>query len=221
MSVTARTGSTQHGFSLVELLVAMTIMALVAALLGNSIRFSADATIAIEAGVYRAESIHLMYRALSRQFRHARPVVAVDPDGGRTVEFEASQRRVSFIAVPPEMLGVRALHRIRIEIENDPDINGSNGRIVISYEPYRRGASFIRVSADGSFRILDGFGRAEFAYFDAQRRPSGQWHDEWLYTDRLPDLVRLRIFGTDAASRDPVDLIMTTPAHAVVRDVGV
>ncbi len=211
----------QRGFSLIELLIAMTILALVASVMSSSIRFSINTASVVEARVAAAETDHLVHRALRRHLQLARPVGMQDEDGDWQVDFEASRNSVSFIAPAPEALNVTGLVRIRLDIVNDSEVSGDAGQLLIQFEPYRQGRTGATRRTGDSRVILDGFGRAEFAYFDAKRRPSGQWVDAWQYADRLPDLVRLRVLTRRDAGEDTVELVIATKANAVVREAGV
>ena len=103
--------SAQHGFSLIELLIAMTILALVAGIMSSSVRFSINTASVVEARVAEAETGHLVHRALRRQLQLARPVGLQDEDGDWQVDFVASPNSVAFVAPAPAALNDAGLVR--------------------------------------------------------------------------------------------------------------
>ncbi len=203
------TKSTCAGFTLVELLVALTIMALVLGLLMNSMRFSLSTVDAVESRIAAIESLHQSQRALRRQLQLATPVLSVDSENPEQLDFTAGLKQLDFIAPIPGLSKGAGLYRISLRIEDDPRPDGHGGRLMMSYRMYIDAFeqnAYERESRE--FVLLEDFSRARFSFFDTARLSGAQWSHEWPHVDRLPGLVRLHIDRGDGSDGNALDLIV-------------
>jgi general secretion pathway protein J len=179
------------GFTLVELLIALTIIALIAGLMTNSMGFSLATAETVEQRILDVESLHAAQRAFRRQVQLARPVILESEAEGARIEFAATATQLDFIAPVPGLTMGGLLHSISMRIDE------SNGQLLMVFAPYlddsRDGEE---VFAASEVVLFEDFERAEFSYLDTLRIGSNNWLREWRDAGRLPDLVRLRIeFG--------------------------
>ena len=204
------------GFTLVELLVALTIMGMVSGLMMNSINFSMKTVGAVESRIAAIESFHQSQRALRRQIQLAQPVLDRDSEIPRQLDFDAKVNQLEFVGPVPGLGNGGGLYRISLRIEDGYGTEGNNGRLTMSY---RMNVSSLRYPtndfATNEVVLLENFSRARFSYFDTLPAVGGNWTSDWQYADRLPDLVRLNVAFDDAGD-DAYDLIVairaTTPA---------
>ncbi len=207
MTAGTRISLRNDGFTLVELLVALTIMAMVAGLLGNSMSFSLGTTETVESNIADVESLHQAQRAFRRLVQLARPIVNDDSPEELRLDFAASATRLDFIAPLPGLVMGGLLHRVSMRI----DVPG--GRVTMVYRPYLDDSQ----DGDNAFGIdevtlVEGFSDATFSYLDTLSANAVPWVDEWRHPDRLPDLVRLSLHYDDQARTAPAELIVAIKA---------
>lgn len=196
-----------RGFTLVELLVALTIMAMVAGILANSMSFGLGTTEKVEASIDHSESLQQVQRAVRRLVQQARPVIVNPGIEPQVLEFQATSRQLDFVAPLPGIGSGGLLYHVSLQFDDaDPDSH----RLVMRYMPYLPGVQRQGVDQQiHEYLLLDGFSFANFSYLDALNRNGEDWADEWRNPGRLPDLVRLSIgFGNEGVS-DPVDVIVS------------
>jgi general secretion pathway protein J len=203
------------GFTLVELLVALTIMGMVSGLLMNSISFSMKTVDAVESRIADIESFHQSQRALRRQIQLAQPILDRDSENPRQLDFGAKVNQLEFIAPLPGLGNGGGLYRISLRIENDFGTEAYGGRLTMNY---RMHVDSLR-HAGNDFEtnevvLLENFSHASFSYFDTLSAIGGNWASDWQHADRLPDLVRLHVVFDDDAVDDAFDLIVAIRATA-------
>jgi len=198
-----------RGFTLVELLVALTIMAVVLGLLTNSMQFSLKTTDAVESSIASAASLHQGQRALKRQLQMAVPVRKAGSDDEDTLEFAAASKELEFVAPLPGLTTGGGLYRITIRVEDDVRLGGGDGRLLMTYRSFVEESEFSRnVEESPELVLLQGFSDAEFSYLDTHQARATDWTTDWRHADRLPDLVRLRVDFSDNLDDDFLDLIV-------------
>ncbi len=210
----ARTTNACRGFTLVELLVALTIMAVVAGLLTNSMQFSLKTVDAVESSIATSVSTHQAQRALKRQLQQALPIRRTDSDGGEKLEFAATRKEVQFVAPLPGLASGGGLYRISLRVEDATMLGSDSGKLLMTYRSFMEDSEFNRNSEEPrEVVLLEGFSDAEFSFLDSLRRTaSSDWAHEWRHDDRLPDLVRLHIDFNNALDDDDLDLILAIKA---------
>lgn len=201
-----------RGFTLVELLVALTIMAMVAGLLMNSMSFSVNMAETVESGLYDVESLHQAQRAFRRQVQLARPLLRPDGPESQVLEFGATSSQLDFVAPLPGLSMGDLMYRISLQIVEPPGLPQGAGSLVMRYRPYLDGFG---PDSDDDVReavLFEGFSSASFSYLDTLAVGAGSWSQEWRHTARLPDLVRLSIDFDGAKTDDPTEFIVAIKA---------
>lgn len=200
------------GFTLVELLVALSVMAIVLGLVGSSLSFSARSADSIEAGVSATEEIYLVQEALRRQMQLAQPVKRVDEAGSGRLDYAATSKSLEFVAPMPGPGGYDGFYRISLTIEEDPFADGAGGRLVMRHRIYIPAADPTAPPVDAGERIvLGGFASGDFAFLDS-RSSNADWTGNWRQTGRLPEFVRLQINWPEASGRRFPDLVVAVKA---------
>jgi general secretion pathway protein J len=183
------------GFTLVELLVAMALLALLSVLLVGGLRLSRGAVIGSEAATEKLLRTELALNVIRRQLERADPV----PLGGATpplVGFAGDAASVVFIAPPGAYLALGGEEITWLAIEAAP----GGGRIVLRFRPLDRTRDrwppALDPAAMQTVVLVDGVAHAELAYFGrAQPDADPQWWAEWHDRTALPGLIRLAIAG--------------------------
>jgi general secretion pathway protein J len=178
----------EHGFTLVELLVAITLFAVLATTLFGALRFG---TRAAEQGTARlewTEEVAVAANFLRSQIAGAEPLQK-DEDGQKSVAFEGQLGSVEFVALPPAHLaGGGGWQTLHVGLEDE----GGRGRLVLTWRLVRPDAA--APNAPSRTVLLDGVTSVAFGYFGATAAGEDpQWHNRWQDAISLPLLMRLRV----------------------------
>jgi general secretion pathway protein J len=196
-----RSGKGEAGFTLMEMLVSMVLLALVLALLPGAFRLArgtwdATARLERESGLERTRTL------LTARLAEAIPLFDQAEAGLVGIAFEGTADRLRFVAPTPNGPAGGGLYRFEIGKSPDEDGAGRPSALLASVAPYARSADGARDSAAPERHVLiDGVTSVTFRYWGrrALREPPA-WHDAWPRKDALPDLVEMTIAAREAAT---------------------
>ena len=190
----------QRGFTLLEILIAVTLLALLVAMAYGTLRTAVRATRSGEALIERTDRMRVAQEFLRRQLSHAMPLPFERlEDSGENRVFVADAESLRFVAPMPGHLARGGPHvqwltfvserdGMRLEFDH-AQLNG--------YDPDNPKGDSEREPVT----LIDGIrdGRFEFRELDEQGE-LGDWDTSWDDPQRLPLLVRL-VLEFDEASR--------------------
>jgi general secretion pathway protein J len=197
-----------QGFTLVELLVALTLMALMSLILFGGVRFGIRAWEAGGAHIDDASRIEtvqsLLRRTISRARFPSQPATAP-----RFPVFEGSADQLSFIAPLPAHRGIGGSYLFRLATRTE------NGRtdLLLAWQVFRpdgyAGKANLR---DEQTALLKDITAIELSYYGSPGPEDPiQWWSSWEGAYGRPAMVRLRMeFPTGDRRRWP-DLIIRVP----------
>jgi len=192
------------GFTLVELLVAMTLLGLIFVALFGGLRFG---TRTWETGNERSEAfaeVELMQSLLRRQLAQA--VMLRVPKGAEAV-FVGEGDRLGFAAPGPSQTGVGGLYLFEVFTEPSDE----NHRLVLRWQIHRPELEF-PLDGEASKRrvLLENVEGLRFSYFgDTEKKNDVQWNDSWSGLDVLPKLVSIQVALPSGDGRYWPDLIVS------------
>jgi general secretion pathway protein J len=193
------------GFTLVELLVAMALLALLSALLVAGLHVSSTAVLRNEAASETLLRSELAFDLIRRQVERAVPLELASSDDSAPIAFLGDETSVVFVAPPGAFLAPGGEEITWLAIER----GAAGARIVLRYRPLDRTHDqwppVLDASGMQSVVLLDGLAQAAFSYFG--RAPPGadpQWWQEWRQQTTLPTLIRLAIAGANGSWPDLV-----------------
>jgi general secretion pathway protein J len=188
-------GRGERGFTLLEMLIAMTLLGLLMLGLFGGLRLGArvwEATDARSADRARVEAVQRFIRTYLGQ---ARPLAAADRTGGDLVAFVGRSGGLDFTATLPAHLSAGGFEHVALSLaEGDRD----GRRLVLEHGKLRRHedgrAELFELDEPETAVLLDNVAAAEFSYYGVRGRGGdAEWTDRWDDEDRLPLLVRIRI----------------------------
>jgi general secretion pathway protein J len=201
----------EAGFSLVEVLVALVLLALLSMALFFSVRFGMTAW---QRGGERSEQIHtsmLVQDLLRRLIGQAYPLVLAGGSGTGRVDFEGTATSLDFLAPVPVALASGGRARFKIAIER----RSGGSDLTLTSRPELAANDAAPELARKT--LLASIETGEFAYFGAaQSQPQARWHQRWSGALSLPELVRVRVRFARSDSRLWPDL---TIAPRITADV--
>ncbi len=181
----------QAGFTLVELLVVLTLLGLIWVAIFGGLRFGARVW---EVGAERSESLNepqlvqgLLRRQITQAFRLAQRAEDVD----QPAAFLGEEARLRFVAPAPAHAVQGGLYAYELATER-----GDRGdRLVLRWRLFRPEVALAFDADDAERRILlDGVETVTFSYYGARRgEDESRWETAWAEGLALPQLVSVRV----------------------------
>jgi general secretion pathway protein J len=205
-----RSRHSRAGFTLLELLVAMTVLGLLMALLSANMQTSTKAWLHSESRFFDTNKIQHVQTFLQKQISQIYPKFMSAVGSDARVDFDGRRDTLQFLSPVPEALdnGGRAYTKLSV-VQSGNDV-----QLVMTQ---REELAWNESAKMPSNILIKGLKSAEFSYFgkDAtQTLPS--WHDSWLGKQELPKLIRVRAKFDDGKRSWP-ELIV---APRISVDVG-
>lgn len=181
---------TVQGFTLIEVLIAMTLLGIMVVLLFSSLRIAAESWNSAESRTVAVNKKAVVYQFFKHHLASIRPVMLPIP-----AESEGAEPQIAFQGYPQRMLFVAPLPASSarkgwqiFDIAPDPN---QISRIMVGLSPYQPNT----VVNPEKVPLLDHIKSFSFAYFGATDNSpgTGVWQDQWVGINQLPRLIRVRI----------------------------
>lgn len=201
------------GFTLLELLLAISILALMFALLAGGVRFGVAAwEKGSTLGKHTAE-LRTAHRLIRRQIERSRPVRRPDRREERHLAFVGDADGLRFVAPPPAHLSEPGVYLIRLSIEA-----GARGkRLIMAWR--RLQPDYSDFAEDGEMEsviLADRLADGAISYFGRlDDEEDGRWHRRWAEAAELPRLVKISLRYPDAERRQWPDLVAAPQVRAM------
>lgn len=172
----------EAGFTLLELLIAMTLLGLLTVALFAGLKFGTRVWAASETATAGANKVNAIQMLLSREIARAYPLFVTKDVTDAHVEFDGTERTITFLGPDPRGSGAM----LRISALASGGENTATLKIVARPE-------LSNVRNDATMAELHGLRFLEFAYFGAEdAKTAPAWHAVWQNEKRLPTLIRIR-----------------------------
>lgn len=189
----------QAGFTLIEAMVALALIALLGVVMFEGVRFGQVAYGKVVRQGGAAWSTFSSQQLLRRILESAYPQ---EPLGSGAYGLQGQHDALTVTAAAVQAAG-GSLLRYRMFMRRETD--GSNA-LVISWQPQRVGDAG-EISAVQEV-LVDHIVALEWSYGSSDAAGAFTWHDSWQQTQSLPALIRLRVrFAPEDARRWP-DLVI-------------
>ena len=187
------------GFTLVELLVATTLLALLSVMLFGGLRFGARAWEAGGESIERTGEVEAVQELLRRTLSEA---ATSDLTGAEPQDALAGAAdRVSFIAPLPQHVGLGGFGRYRLGLDEA-------GHLLLAWEPHRLERKLEDPLSGEPAVILQGVAALTIAYYGAERGgETPDWHDGWS-SGGLPKLIRVEVAFAKGDRRRWTELVI-------------
>lgn len=192
----------QRGFTLVELLLSVTLMALLLGLAYGGLTAATKSSSRGQALLEETGRLRLTHQFIRRQLNQMLPLpYGLDEDDGLTQMFEGSDRFVQYVAPMPGYLGSGGPHVQRLEF-----VDGNDGLELWFRHALTQEFEPAMLDEQEPVVLLTGLEWAQFEYLQVvEPGEEGEWLSHWDTSDSLPTVVRLDIdFGESSQLTWPV-----------------
>jgi prepilin-type N-terminal cleavage/methylation domain-containing protein len=177
------------GYTLIELIVALALMALASLLIVEGIRFGNRAWDAVSRHLSRVDDIALAQHVLRDRLSQTYPARPENQGGQTRFAIEGGSDELTFSA-PAVHAQTAGLLRYRVYWDH-----GSAARALkISWQRDDDGsASAVDLNGWHDEVLLKDVDAASFEYFERGENRTGHWVPTWLHQAKLPPLVRIKV----------------------------
>lgn len=208
-------GRGEAGFTLLELLVSMTVLALLSIMMVGGLHFGARVWERTESAAQDQGRIASVQALLRRQVAQMAGQQVRGLDRRPRVAFEGSGERLVFVAPLPQYIGQGGYYVIALEVE----AAGSARSLVMRWEPFDREPPGLAVSEKARKEILAAnVETLTFKYFGRDRRgtPTG-WLGAWNAADQLPELIDIAVTFSEPSEENWPRLVAAVITGTVER----
>ncbi len=175
----------EAGFTLLELLISMTLLGLLMLVVLGGLRFGARAWERNEAHATATDDVRLAQALLRRELVRIYPFFLLDQAHiqDQHVDFDGTADSMSFLAPSPDALAEAGRARITLtRAERDGHLAmvfSARPELASSTQPY-------------SEILVEGLKSLDFSYFGSEQTTGApSWHDRWSKETHLPQLIRV------------------------------
>jgi len=195
-------GFIHHGFTLVELLLALSLMSMLLALAYGGLRASTRATDKGQAILEESGRIRMAHQFVRKQLNQMAPLVfMVSEDGQERMVFEGAAHKIRYVAPMPGYLGFGGPQVQELEV-----VSGEDGYELVLSHALLQGFEEENLYLRAPIVLLDNIESAEFSFLG--RDEAGEllpWINMWDQPGMLPHSVALDIqFSEDVYLNWPV-----------------
>lgn len=198
----------QAGMTLVELVVALGLLALVVGSLAAALGVSARGSVAIETKAEQGEALRVAQQTLRRYLSQARPVRTLIGQREQAI-FVGEAEAVGFVGVMPPWPSGGGLYRVLLSVED----TGAGRALTLTRQVTVGEAPSFEFGAGADRAVLlSGISTLRWSYYGID--PSGRqgsWRATWRGERELPRLVRLEIAFADSTAPAWPPLIVQLP----------
>ena len=193
------TGYRQGGFTLLELLISVSLLVLLMALLFAGLDVGTRHIGRQSARLDRASRMVVAQSFLRTQLADARALTASSQPGD-AITFDGRLDGVDFVSAAPQAAAQVGLQVLSVGVV---DPHGAGGeQLLVGWRPFTTSGADASAEAvaesEHRAALLDHIQEAAFAYFGAaQADEKPRWHPTWQNVNYLPSLIRLSVTFTD------------------------
>lgn len=178
------------GFSLIELLVALTILAMAMVVIPSTLKL-ANRALATSSRLSERTDARIEWEFVARHLAEAMPVMTRERDGALAVSFSGDGRHLNFLAPMNSGPGGGGIYRVDLSFAS---VGPAGGEVLEMRLSPHVPAALVPTSDQGveMRRIAIGAAPGVFRYFGLPAgKPEAEWSEAWTRKDRLPELVEI------------------------------
>jgi general secretion pathway protein J len=188
-----------RGFTLIEMVVALVLLGVMLAMLYSGLGFAVRGWDAGDANGVRVSDRRIAENFVRRELGEIFPMRWKDPMVLKFA-FEGESQKLRFVSSRPAGISMGGLSLVGIEAE--PAAAGRGRDLVMRRAmPDDEAKDFGPLErTDQRSVLIPNIDSVTFAYFGSETDfADPKWNDAWTYTNRVPNLVRMRIRNADGS----------------------
>jgi prepilin-type N-terminal cleavage/methylation domain-containing protein len=175
-------GLNYSGYTLLELLISISILVVIAAVIGSAIRLGYRSVNAGEKKIGSLERLRASLNIVDAQLQSQVPL-AFDGEDGRSFYFRGDGKTLQFSTNYSLWDGRRGYTIAAYRIEPD-----DSGKQVMYVKENVIGSSVIREA-----KLFDDLDEIYFDYFDKSSSENNKWVEQWTKGNDIPEKIRINI----------------------------
>jgi general secretion pathway protein J len=178
-----------RGFTLIEVLIAMTLLSIMVVLLFGSLKICADSWEKGESKIAEVNEVAVVYNFFQRHLSVAQPLWNdLSEEGERTFAFQGKAQSLQFVSAFPASAGRSGLQLFSLELQNEDNQQVINVTI-IPFFPVVEGEEWHKEEVT----LIKGVTEFTMAYYGSEGGDTETWQDQWLDREVLPRLLKINI----------------------------
>jgi len=179
--------SGEAGFTLLELLIAITILSFLIGLLSGGLTFALKLWERTTSTANQHETISATQQFLRQQLTAIYPVWQRDGGQEGHIKFDGGSDQLTFVSIPPEPISPASNQTFGLSLTND-------GHLRLVWQ-----SDFVVGSYPTAVNLLlGGIKKIEFSYYGADNgKGISYWRPQWRNARTLPQLIRLKLLFKD------------------------
>lgn len=187
--------NTNAGFTLIEVLIAMTLLGVMVVLLFTSMKICADSWQKGEDKISQVNDTAVVYQFFQHHVGSAKPVWNDFSEDNQDFAFQGKSQELQFVSAFPASAKKSGLQLFSLNLIKDDD--GQRLQVsIIPFYPVAKGEEW-RKEEVTLLEHVRNFSLSYFALDESQTE--GAWQEDWLEQETLPRLVRIKIETEDGS----------------------
>ncbi len=185
----------QRGFTLVEVLVALSVAGLLFGLVYGTVRLGQRSASGLNERATDNEIMRIGWQFLHDAISRARPMPRISRDTEQDLTgFIGDESAIAFVADMPSYAGLGGLMTISLDIETRAGMS----RLVLSRQRFDRLGRGADVEAQERAVLVEDLGRLRVRYFGRRERDDQpEWYTSWQGLPTLPNLIEISVWPND------------------------
>ncbi len=180
---------TVQGFTLIEVIIAMTLLSIMMALLFGSMRISSESWQKGEAKIADVNNVAVVYQFFQQHLTTAKPLWDDFSEENKSLSFQGHKQSLQFVSSFPASAKKSGSQLFSLKLLSEKDEN----YIQVSIKPF-----FPVIKGEEwkpeEVTLLNHVKDISFSYLNVdETQPEGFWQDEWFNMDTMPRLVKIKI----------------------------
>ena len=182
-------GAASKGFTLIEVLIALTLLSIMVVLLFTSLKICADSWEKGETKITAVNEIAVVYNFFQHHLATAKPLFNTSATGEKSFSFQGNSQSMQFVSAFPASAGKLGLQLFSVSLleeDNDQFIN-------VALVPFINLAEDENPSKE-EVTLIKHVNEFKLSYFGSEDgMTEGSWNEEWVDKAVLPGLVKINI----------------------------
>ena len=182
-------GAASKGFTLIEVLIALTLLSIMVVLLFTSLKICADSWEKGETKITAVNEIAVVYNFFQHHLATAKPLFNTSATGEKSFSFQGNSQSMQFVSAFPASAGKLGLQLFSVSLleeDNDQFIN-------VALVPFINLAEDENPSKE-EVTLIKHVNEFKLSYFGSEDgMTGGSWNEEWVNKTVLPSLIKINI----------------------------